>query len=274
MALLLRTSLILLFAVVATGALANDANTLQKPPAATIPQAIADLVGETLNYDIGFLWIDRLAKGKLTFQAGERPREYHAELEAKTLGVASWLSGDRIQRYRTTMELLANGHLRTISQESLVVKGTGGERREKGKRYLFDYGKQEVRVQRLGADPGDEAILPMGKEEQPNDFLTAFYNFRVGNFGPLRAGSNYTIPTFTRKGPAEITVRLLTDAERPEGDYFARDGLLARIQLDPEVLDTGGGAVYLWFDSAERPARGVVENVLGLGNVRGVLLSN
>jgi hypothetical protein len=41
--------------------------------------------------------------------------------------------------------------------------------------------------------------------------------------------------------------------------------------MDKEVFDTGGGMVFVWFDKYDRPARGIVENVIGLGHVRGRL---
>ncbi|HEY7745923.1 MAG TPA: hypothetical protein VIA07_06260, partial [Desulfuromonadales bacterium] len=63
------------------------------------PLSLAALVGESLVYDISFLWFERLAEGRLSFAAGERPGTYRAILEAKTLGVAAWLTGDRVPRY-------------------------------------------------------------------------------------------------------------------------------------------------------------------------------
>jgi hypothetical protein len=63
----------------------------------------------------------------------------------------------------------------------------------------------------------------------------------------------------------------LTDAERPEDPFFPRHGLLGRAVLDDEILDTRSGTVYVWFDDLGRPQRGIVENVIGLGNVRGKL---
>lgn len=271
MPVMFRLLLLLLLMVPAGLARGNELDVPQAPPASDQPPDRVPFVGETLDYEISFLWFDRLATGRLSFRPGDRAGVFRAELEAKTLGVASWLTGDRVQRYRTEMERTGAGQLRTLFHESQVTKGTGKNRREKGKRYLFDYSRHAVRVQRLGAEAEAETVLPMEPGDQLNDFLTAFYNFRAGSFGPLREGGRYAIPTFTRKGRAEIVVQLLTRQERPAGDFFPAGGWLARIELDPEVLDTGGGAVYLWFDDAERPARGIVENVLGLGDVRGLL---
>lgn len=235
------------------------------------PLPLSALVGESLVYDISFLWFERLAEGRLSFAPGERSGTYQAILEARTLGVAAWLTSDRIQRYVSQMEVGPDGRLRSLSFESHIIKGEGSERSDTTRLYTFDHGKNQVRYQRArkGKFYKDE-LLPMARQAPPNDILTAFYNFRAGFFGPLKAGSRYTIPTFSRQGKEEIRVQILTDAERPKDPFFPRGGLLGRVTLDEEILDTKGGTVYVWFDDLGLPQRGIVENVIGLGSVRGV----
>lgn len=236
------------------------------------PSPIEKMVGEDLSYDISFLWFDRLAQGKLTFSRGERPNTFRAVLEARTLGVAAWLTRDRVQRYVSEMEVGPDGKLRSISHESHIIKRKGDEIKDRTSLYGFDYRKHQVRYRR--ARDGNfykDVLLPMAEGDSPNDILTAFYNFRAGFFGPLKEGMRYVIPTFDRNGTEEIVVEVLSPRNRPKDDFLPRKGLLCRVTLDQEVFDTGGGLVYVWFDIYDRPARGVVENVIGLGNVRGRL---
>jgi hypothetical protein len=232
--------------------------------------SLSALVGESLVYDISFLWFEGVAEGRLSFAAGERPGTYRAVLEARTLGVAAWLTGDRVQRYVSLMEVGPDGRLRSLSFESHIIKGQGSERSDTTRLYTFDHSKHQVRFQR--ARKGKfykEELLPMSRQAPPNDILTAFYNFRAGFFGPVKPGSRYTIPTFSRKGNEDIRIEILTDEERPADPFFPRGGLLGRVILDEEILDTSGGTVFVWFDDLGRPQRGIVENVIGLGNVRG-----
>lgn len=232
--------------------------------------SLKELVNEPVtSYDIAFLWFERLAEGKAVFTAGERPGTYRATLEAKTLGVAAWLTKDRIQRYSSLMELGPDGRLRTISHESLIIKGDEKKRRERSKRYLFDHQRREVRVQAVkDGVTGAEQVLPMG-DVVPSDILTAFYNFRMGAYGPLRPGGRYEIPTVNRKGISFITVETLPDGPRKNA-FFPRGGLLCRAIVDPEIFDTGDGAILFWFDHSGHPPRGIVEKVIGLGDVRGI----
>ena len=104
--------------------------------------------GESLDYDIAFLWFDRLAKGRLSFGPGSLPDSYEAVLEAQTLGVASWLTGNRAHRYVSTLEEGPDGNFRSLIHESQVLKGKGDDRKMTVKRYLFDYGENIVHYQR------------------------------------------------------------------------------------------------------------------------------
>lgn len=229
-----------------------------------------ELVGESeMVYDIAFLWFDRLAEGRASFTAGDRTGTYRATLEARTLGVAAWLTQDRLQRYTSVMELGPDGRLRSLVHESLIVKGAKNKRRQKSKRYVFDHRLGEVRFQATAdGSAGPEQVFPMG-EETPNDILTAFYNFRMGAFGPLRPGARYTIPTFDRKGKGTIVVETFPDGPRAN-PFFPRNGLLCRAIVDPDIFDTGGGGILFWFDRSVHPPRGIVEKVIGLGDVKGI----
>ncbi len=236
------------------------------------PAPLEALAGEELAYDIDFLWFERLAEGRLSLQPGVRPGTFVATLEGRTLGVAAWLTRDRVQRYLSVMEVGPDGRLRSLRHESRIIKGKGADQSDRGKIYTFDYQGQRVIYQksREGELYGDQS-LPMQAENPPNDILTAFYNFRAGFFGPVQPGKRYVIPAFSRKGKGEIIVEILTDRERSKLAFFPRGGGLARVSVDEEVFDTGGGSVYVWFDNFGRPARGIVENIIGLGDVKGTL---
>lgn len=230
-----------------------------------------ELAGESLVYDIAFLWFDHLAEGRFTFTAGEQSGTYRAELEAKTLGVAGWLTGDRVQRYASIMEVGPNGNLRSLYHESLILKSKGKEQKQSEKKYVFDYQKGEVCYERMrGGKLTDRQFLPIDKGAPQQDVLTAFIGFRLGQAGALQPGQIYRIPTFSHKGMSEIMVETVAAAERSKYP-FPLDGLLTKVSLSQEVFDTGEGYIYIWFDEKGRPAKGIVENVIGMGNVRGTL---
>lgn len=249
----------------------GNADTAQRGKAVPVA-ATRTFVDETLDYDIAFLWFDRLAAGQLRFEATAVPGQFRATLEARTLGVAGWLTSDRVQNYTTLMESVPGGGFRPLSHDSHVVKGKGAKRVSRDTSYIFDYRHKVVHLERKNEGRVlSVEKLPMDDGIVPNDFLTAFFNFRLGVFGELHEGKRFTIPTMTRKGRSDILVEILPAGERPAKVLFPPGGMLARAVLDPEILDTGGGSVYAWFDGHGRPARAVVENILGMGDVRGTL---
>lgn len=231
-----------------------------------------EMAGERHEYTLDFLVFQNLAEGHLHMTTSETPGGFRAELEARTLGVASWLSGDRTQRYVSVMEEVEAGRLRPVSHESSVHKRKSGVWQDRQKRYRFDYVAGKV-YQERGKDgkftPGLVFELPEG--EAPVDILTAFYNLRAGVYGQLHPGAHLQIPTFTSRGISEITVDVLADKNRPLRPSFPAGGTLLRVWVDPEIFETGGAALYVWFDAAGRPVHGVVENVIGLGDVHGRL---
>ncbi|OEU60009.1 MAG: hypothetical protein BA870_00080 [Desulfuromonadales bacterium C00003094] len=226
---------------------------------------------EQYRYDIAFLWFDRIAEAELSLQPAEEPNRWQATLEAKTRGVAAWITSDRAQHNASLMQLEDKGFFTSLRYDSNILKTKDGQKRSRLKSYLFDHQQQHIiqRVNRNGRQKED-VILPM-PQEAPNDLLTAFYNFRHGVFGPVVEGAKYHIPTYNSKGPNDIVVEVLGIKQRPRRPKFPKQGLLLKVQINKETFDTDNGIVYVWLDEQGRPAQVVVEDVIGLGDVRGTL---
>lgn len=241
-------------------------------PVSPATAALQQMSGEHHRYTLDFLVFKDLAEGHLQLTAAKEPGRYRAELVAKTLGVASWLTGDRTQSYVSIMEEEPSGRLRTVTYESAIHKRRWGRWVDRRKRYRFDYQAGKV-YQEKGEDgqfrPGPVFQLPT--KGTPVDILAGFYNLRAGAYGQLTPGARLKIPTFTTRGIAEIEVEVLTGPARQARPFFPSGGVLLKVKVDPEVFDTGGADLYAWFDETGRPARGIVENVIGLGDVYGRL---
>jgi hypothetical protein len=233
---------------------------------------IQQLVGEDYRYSLDFLFFTGLAEGELRFEKTDQPNIYRAELVGRTLGVASWLAGDRTQTYTSLMELKPDGSLRSIEHTAKITKHRWGKWLHWGRYHRYDYEKGTITVVK-----SKEGVLLFGKEiaisegQQPVDMLTAFYNLRTGVYGPLVRGSRLLIPTYSGKGFNEIEVNVLTVDQQSEKVYFPSHGLLMLIKVDPVIFDTKSGQLYVWFDGTGVPERGVVEDLIGLGDVFGSL---
>lgn len=243
-------------------------------PVADSPPALQSLSGLDRHYDLSFLWFDRLATGQLSFaQDPSSPRHFRAILEAKTLGMAAWLTGDRVQRYETLMEMTPQGRLQPLEYTSMIHKKRGDKVIEQAKLYTFNATTRTISMTRTkdGKKGSAKPVKMLGKRF-PVDFLTAGFNFISGVDGPIREGDRKEIVTFTDKGEKKIIIEALRAKDWPKDSFFRKgSGTLLKVILPTEILDTGGGAVYALLDEKLLPQRVIVENVLEMGDVRGEL---
>lgn len=256
---MLLASVLLLFAT-------GPANAQEEDTSKTIQQ----LVGEHYRYSIDFLIFKRLAEGELRFSETDQPNVYKAELIGRTLGIASWLAGDRTQTYSSLMALGPDGSLRSIEHVGKIVKRRWGKWQNRSRRLRYDYARGKVSEEKFKEGVSlwkKEHDIPSG--QLPVDMLTAFYNLRSGVYGPLVRGTRVMIPTYSSKGFVDIEVSVLTVEQQAKQSYFPSHGLLIMATIDPEIFETGSGNLYFWFDDQGLPARGIVEDVIGLGDVRG-----
>lgn len=251
---------------------ANAGNVRKTADRAVVRDALENLCGEILSYDIAFLWFDRLASGRFSLEKTDAPDRYRAVLEAKTLGVAAWLTGNRVQRYVSDLRLSEDGSLRPISHHADMYKTKGEKVKTRLKHWVFDYPGRLIteKVTRNGRERLP-VTFTMGDGPYPYDILSAFYNFRAGLYGPLQPGAAYRVPTFAKGVPSVIAISVLSNNNQMDGTDFPAGGFVVKVVLDPEVFDTGNGNLYIWFNDTHRPARVVVKDVVGLGDVRATL---
>lgn len=234
---------------------------------------IQQMVGENYLYAIDFLFFKRLAEGELRLSETDQPNIYRAELIGRTLGVASWLSGDRTQNYTSVMELIPDGSLRSIEHTSRIVKRKWGKWKDRSRHHRYDYTQGivfEEKSKEGVVSSRNERRIPDG--QKPVDMLTAFYNLRAGIYGSLSRGAQFLIPTYSGKGFSAIAVTVLTVEQQAKQKFFPAHGLLLSATLAPEIFDTDSGNLYFWFDDAGVPERGIVEDIIGMGDVRGSLV--
>jgi len=231
---------------------------------------IEALVGEQLSYDVSFLWFDRLAIGTIKLTRGEQPGTYVALLEARTRGFAAFVTENRIERYQTVMEIGPDGFLRPLIFSSHTLRGEGENQREMESSYSFDFEQRLVKFQKIKNHViKADKVLPLETDGQVFDILSAFYNLRLGSFGSFDQGKIH-LPTFHRKGIEEIVVAPVKISNEEKG-FFAGGNTLCKVLLDPEIFQTNGRDLLISFDENNRPQKAVVKNVIGLGDVKGVL---
>ncbi|WP_303722800.1 DUF3108 domain-containing protein [Malonomonas rubra] len=258
-------TLLTIFLFVSTQASFADNEVLQK----THP--VERLVGERLAYDVSFLWFKNLAEGTISLERGDKPGTYLAVMEARTRGFAAFVTKHRIEKYQTLMEIGPNGLLRPLVHSSHTFKGQGDQQKEKRTSYSFNYDNRQVHYQKMKYQQiAVDENLPLETEGPVYDILSAFYNLRLEAFGALD-GDEIHLPTFHRKGIEEIVVAPLKNEKHADNRFFANQGTLCKVLVDPSVFKTDGSELFVSFDRQNRLERGIIKNVIGLGDVKGVL---
>lgn len=235
-------------------------------------QSIDQLAGEDHLYAIDFLFFKELAAGEMRLSKTDRPNVYKAELVGRTLGVASWLAGDRRQAYTALMEQSPDGSLRSMQYVANVTRKRWGKQRDSSRSLEFDYVQGTVSdVKSKDGVSQPKAVHQIPQGQQPVDMLTAFYNLRTGVYGPLEHGARFSIPTYAKGAFPTIEVSVLTEDEQAKQDYFPAHGLLIRAIVDQEVFGSDSGTLYFWIDNRGLLERGIVEDIIGLGDIKGYL---
>ena len=237
----------------------------------TINSSIQSLVGEYLSYDISFLWFNHLAEGTIRLTQGEQPGTYLVVMQAETLGVAAFFTRHRIEKYQTLMKVGATGLLLPLWHSSHTIRGDGKSRREKVTKTSFDYVSSRVRFQKIknGKVYADQ-WYEMDKDRPLFDILSALYNLRLGFYGQPGRDTIH-IPTFHHKGTQDIIVEPLDKLNHKDKKYFSENSIPCRILVDPSVFGTKGRVILVSFDAGMQPEKGIIKDVIGLGDVRGKL---
>jgi hypothetical protein len=230
--------------------------------------------GEELVYEAGFWMIRRAALGRLSFKAMDKKGYYTATLQGETLGVLGWVSRYRVDTYRSVMEEIDGGKaLRAVSFEEDVKVGD----KIRKWTHLFDYQRRtwtSKRLRRNGLWAVQEKEIPPGRVY--DDFVTAFYNFRYGVYGPLERGKTYNVATFPRDGLSSYEVRVASkeeeEKERRSGKGSAGKDFLLTLKLDPETTHSREGLITGWLSKDLTPVEGAIKDVTLFGDVTGTLV--
>jgi len=260
----------LLFFVPVSYAQTDSASAIDR----TVPTVVAQMLGEELKYDVSFLWFKRLAEGTISLMPGPEDGQYTALLQARTLGLTAFLTSHRVEKIETVMEFGPEGLLRPLIQRAYNIRGEGKKKKERIRSYHFDHQQRQVYYKnwKTGKKP-QEKTYPMDKPGPVYDLLSAFYNVRAGLYGPVERGRQLALPTFTRRGTEDVIVERLQKKAQKRQRFFPKTDILCKVLADPDTFGTKGRDVFVGFDTAMVPQRAVVKNVIGLGDVRGVLRS-
>lgn len=232
---------------------------------------IRRFLGETLFFDISFLWFENAANAQVGLY--EKDGTYYALLDAQTKGFIGFFTAYRRHIYKSTFDVLDDGkRLRANRFTREVIDGGKVERSD----HFFDY---EKRIHNW-IEYVNEDVVETGKEDIPlganfDDVLTAFYNFRNGVYGKVEKGKKYTIKTIPEKGHDEISVDIKDlpsekQVRQEEGRNTPREEYLMDLIVPKEVFKTETGRIRFWASKHLIPIESTIRDYIFLGDLHAV----
>jgi hypothetical protein len=223
--------------------------------------------GETLYYDISFLWFKNAAAAKVRFF--EEHGKYFSELEASTKGFVGFFTAYRKHFYKTEFEIIDNG--KKLRPKTFMRQVTIASNAE-STLHKFDYSKRLHAWEKfLNGETVETEQENLPEEGAFNDILTAFYNIRNGAYGKLEKGKKFAIRTIPEKGHDEISAHILpeTDQERIriEEGREKRDDLLLNVIVPKEIFKTKTGKITFWSSMHFIPIETTIKDYILLGDL-------
>ena len=226
--------------------------------------------GETLYYNISFLWFDNAASAKVQFL--KKRGQYYSTLEASTKGFVGFFTSYRKHYYKTEFEVIENG--KSLRPLSFLRQVTIGDQAEIT-RHQFNYMTQKHTWSKfLNDEKIETGIDDIPVDHSFHDILTAFYNVRNGSYGPLTKGNHFKIKTIPEKGHDEISVHISSEQEeevfRAVEGREKKDELLLNIIVPKEIFETETGELMVWSSTHYIPVETTVKDYILLGDLHAI----
>lgn len=250
---------------------------LSPGPTPTLPTPISfkDIdyfLNEEVKYDINFLWFKKAAEGSFKFT--REGKGYRAVLEAETKGFIGFFTSYRKHRYVSYMTYLPEKRKLQVNrfERYAIIR-----KREEKTITDLDYDTrlmnwEEYKKGRLIEEKSEP--IPEGAEYE--DILSAFYNFRMGVFGPIEKNRKFEVNTIPEKGVSTISVKICGEEDAPLarklfGSFFSDDLVHVKVKVPKDIFKSKKGEVSMLLNDKIIPLQGVVKDYIGFGDIKGTL---
>jgi hypothetical protein len=234
---------------------------------------IRRFAGETLAYDIDFLFFEKAATAKVSFY--EYKGKYFATLSAETKGVVGFFTNYRKHYYKSSFDIVDQGRrVQTSKFERDVINGKEKERTV----HFLDYlSRTHFWFLFSGGELKERSRDLIPEEVIYDDILAFFYNFRNGVYGDLKKGGTYKIDTVPEKSMKKITTYISTEKEeeqfRINENRAKNNEMLLKVTIPKDVFKTETGELVFWASSHYIPLETTIKDYLLLGDLHGKLTS-
>lgn len=231
---------------------------------------------ERLRYKCGFLFFTHAADAEIRFEMKPNGRMCQVWLWGRTRGVIGFFTEFRQDHYVADMELVDGGR-RLLSRQVYEKVIVGSDRDEKVT--IYDQEKRMVIEKQYDVKTGKVKKVkqkPMPKTGYCDDYLTAFYNFRQGVYGPIRPGAKFHIQSNPLGKVKTVEIEIGAEQEAKRRRPVVRHGLdyfrLLKVKLGKKFLRSRTGTFEGWLAKDGTPVGAVIPGMSFFGDVWGYLV--
>jgi hypothetical protein len=237
------------------------------------PSLLDKYLGEELSYQIGYWLIGHVGDAKTGFFGTDVSGIYKISLEGHGVGFINYLLGGITYAYTSFCQYVSDqDRLRPIYFELKKQRGANVSLR----RVSYNYKAGEIKylqTNSAGNSLPDKEVMRSARIYE--DYLTLFFNFRNGYYGPLKKNRQYSLPLYTKKQMRPVTLHIadLETEKKLRGREFNRTDkdFFVRFQINPEDVSSGSGEILGWLSSDALPVKGTIQDVVFFGDLWGEL---
>jgi len=235
---------------------------------------LSQYLGEQLRYQIGFWLFSHCGEASVSLCKTSSKNIYVATMEGKTVGLVDLLLGN----YRYSYSSYA-GYDESADRLYPLFFSLRKKRRNKVsiRTVTFNYKDKELILARQNSN-GERGykITGMKKGALYEDYLTLFYNFRHGYYGPFKTGKTYHLPLHIHEGFQYLDLTLASEQERQKAlaqelDSTNKD-YLVRFRVLKEDVSSKSGKIIGWLSKNGVPIKGIIKDVIFFGDLWGILV--
>jgi hypothetical protein len=236
---------------------------------------LQQFLGETLYYHIGFWLFPHCGEAKTGLFETENAGIFRASMEGRTSGLVDLLLGHYRYSYISLLSFIPEQDRFRPLRFELTKEYSGKQSRRS---VVFDHPRGELlfsETDRSGTTKNKQE--PMREGIVYEDYLTLFYNFRHGSYGPLERGKTYHLPLYIDEGMNSIDLAVFSREEeekaRKKENSRANKAYLVRFTVHKEDVSSKSGVIFGWLDKEAVPVKGTIKDVIFLGDLWGDLVS-
>lgn len=250
---------------------AARAVTTRRPATSILDQ----FLGETLHYQIGFWLFSHCGDATMSLAETSEPGIYKASMLGRTAGFVDWLLG----RYRYAY--ISYLSWRKPTDRFRPIRFELHKKRSHTATHnsvTFDYGHRElIFAESLASGQLRKKRRPMKPGRVYEDYLTLFYNFRHGCYGPIERGKTYHLPLYIHETmnylDLHIGSRQEAQKQRQQEANQAGKDYFVRFKVHGEDVSSKSGEIEGWLTKDAVPVKGTIKDVIFFGDLWGDLIS-